>query len=60
MVVLNAFQAEIYERLIKTCLPFHSFYTFNEDALQNKISPNNGTLLNGVLIPKLLNSPFAS
>ena len=27
---------------------------------QNKISPNIGTLLNGVLIPKLLNKPFAS
>ena len=27
---------------------------------QNKISPNIGTLLNGVLRPKLLNSPFAS
>ena len=27
---------------------------------QNKISPNTGTLLNGALIPKLLNSPFAS
>ena len=33
---------------------------FNEVALQNKISRNSGTLLNGVLIPKLLNSPFAS
>ena len=28
--------------------------------IQNKISPNIGTLLNGVLIPKLPNSPFAS
>ena len=28
--------------------------------IQNKISPNIGTLLNGVLTPKLLNSPFAS
>ena len=28
--------------------------------IQNKISPNIGTLLNGVLIPKLLNSPFVS
>ena len=28
--------------------------------LQNKISPNNGTLLNGVLIPNLLNNPFFS
>ena len=27
---------------------------------QNKISPNTGTLLNGVLLPKLLNSLFAS
>ena len=27
---------------------------------QNKISPNIGTSLNGVLRPKLLNSPFAS
>ena len=26
---------------------------------QNKISPNNGILFNGVLIPKLLNNPFA-
>ena len=30
------------------------------NCIQNKISPNIGTLLNGVLIPKLLNSPFAS
>ena len=29
-------------------------------TIQNKISPNIGTLLNGVLIPELLNSPFAS
>ena len=28
--------------------------------IQNKISPNIGTLLNGFLIPKLLNIPFAS
>ena len=28
--------------------------------IKNKISPNIGTLLNGVLTPKLLNSPFAS
>ena len=28
--------------------------------IQNKISPNTGTLLNGVLRPKLLNTPFAS
>ena len=27
---------------------------------KNKISPNTGTLINGVLMPKLLNSPFAS
>ena len=27
--------------------------------MQNKISPNNGILLNGVLRPKLLNNPFA-
>ena len=27
--------------------------------IQNKISPNIGTLLNGVLTAKLLNSPFA-
>ena len=27
---------------------------------QNKISANIGTLLNGVLIPNLLNKPFAS
>ena len=26
---------------------------------QNKISPNNRILFNGVLIPKLLNNPFA-
>ena len=26
---------------------------------QNKMSPNNGILFNGVLIPKLLNNPFA-
>ena len=30
------------------------------NCIQNKISLNTGTLLNGVLIPKLLNSPFAS
>ena len=29
-------------------------------SLYNKISPNIGTLLNGALTPKLLNSPFAS
>ena len=34
---------------------FIHFYTH-----QNKISPNKGTLLNGVLIPKLLISPFTS
>ena len=28
--------------------------------LQKKISPNNGTLLNGVFKPKLVNNPFAS
>ena len=28
--------------------------------IQNKISPNIGTLLNDVLTPKLLNRPFAS
>ena len=28
--------------------------------IQNEISPNIVTLLNGVLTPKLLNSPFAS
>ena len=28
--------------------------------IQNKISPNIGTLLNGAVTPKLLNSPFAS
>ena len=27
---------------------------------QSKMSPNNGTLLNGILRAKLLNSPFAS
>ena len=27
---------------------------------QSKISPNNGTVLDGVLIPKLLNIPFVS
>ena len=26
---------------------------------QNNMSPNNGILFNGVLIPKLLNNPFA-
>ena len=29
-------------------------------CVQNKISPNIATLLNGVLTPNLLNSPFAS
>ena len=29
-------------------------------CIQNKISPNAGTLLNGVLTPKLFNSSFAS
>ena len=33
---------------------FLSFYTYNN------ISPNNGTLLNGLLIPKLLNNCIAS
>ena len=28
--------------------------------MQNKISPNTGILRNGVLIPNLLNNPFAS
>ena len=28
--------------------------------MQNKTSPNIGILLKGVLIPKLLNNPFAS
>ena len=28
--------------------------------IQNKISPNTGTLLNGVLTTKFLNNPFAS
>ena len=28
--------------------------------IQNKISPNIGTLLHGVLRPKFLNGPFAS
>ena len=28
--------------------------------IENKIPPNIGTLLNGVLTTKLLNSPFAS
>ena len=27
---------------------------------QNKVSPNKSALINGVLIPKLLNNPFAS
>ena len=41
---------------MKTCLLFHSFlYTH-----QNKISLNIGTILNGVLRPKLPNSLFAS
>ena len=49
----------------KNLLTILFIYTFDEVALQwnciqNKISPNIGTLLNGVLIPKLLNSPFAS
>ena len=29
-------------------------------CIQNKISPSTGILLNGVLMPKLLNNPFAS
>ena len=29
------------------------------DYVQNKISPNNGILFNGVLRPKLLNIPLA-
>ena len=28
--------------------------------LSKKVSPNNGILLKGVLIPRLLNNPFAS
>ena len=43
----------------KNLLTILFIYTFNEVALQNKISPNIGTLFNGVLIPKLLNRPFA-
>ena len=30
------------------------------NCIQNKILPNRGILINGVLIPKLLNNPFAS
>ena len=35
-------------------------WSFIQLALQNKISPNVSTLLNGVLRPKLLNSLFNS
>ena len=31
----------------------------NMYLIKTKISPNNGILFNGVLIPKLLNNPFA-
>ena len=34
-----------------------SFILYNKVAL--KISPSNGILLRGVLIPRLLNNPFA-
>ena len=34
------------------------FVIFN--GIQNKISPNIGILLNGVLMPRLLNNPFDS
>ena len=30
------------------------------NCIQNKISPNNGILLNGVFRPKLLNNPLAT
>ena len=30
------------------------------NCTKNKTSPNNGILLKGVLIPRLLNNPFAS
>ena len=56
MAVLNAFQATIYLHLIKRV--YYFFFIYN--CIRNKISPNNGTLLNGVLRSKLLNIPFAS
>ena len=34
--------------------------SFRHVHIQNEISPNIGTMLNGVLLPNLLNSPFAS
>ena len=39
---------------VKFCSQFYSFYTPLNKTL------NSGILLNGVLIPKLLNNPFAS
>ena len=47
----------MYLLLTKTCLQHHSFYS---DLTENKISPDNGILLDDVLKPKLLNIPLTS
>ena len=38
----------------------HIYNCIQWNCIQNKISPNNGILFNGVLRPKLLNIPLAS
>ena len=51
---------------MKIYLLFHFIYNCIQwncvqwNCIQNKISPGTGTLLNGVLRPKLLNIPLAS
>ena len=50
---LNTFQAWIYFLLRETCLLFQSFYMCKQNTLYAIM------LLNGVLIPKLLNNQFA-
>ena len=52
----------MYHPQLKIYSQCHSFYTypFQWNCIQNKISPSTGILLNGVLIPNLLNNPFAS
>ena len=55
-VILNAFWAQIYLLLIKTCLLFQYCINFKGiKELQFKVS-----LVQGVFIPKLINNPQAS
>ena len=50
----------IHKAFINIYSQFHSFLyiAIQWNYIQNKISPNTGTLLNGVLLPNLLNNPF--